>query len=141
MPIAQLSHYAIRTSDLDASRWFYCEVLGLTVGPRPPFSFPGLWLYQGDHGSYHNAVVHLIDTDAGDASRGAETGMFDHIAFMASDVAAMRARLQTLGVPYRQREVPVLGLQQLFVHDPDGIKIELNYPADERTDAPDSSTS
>lgn len=135
MPLAELSHYAIRTRDLEASRRFYCEVLGLTVGPRPPFGFPGLWLYNGDHDDYRNAVVHLIGRDTGDAPAHADTGSLDHIAFMASGLAEMQARLQSLDIAYRCREVPVLGLQQLFVVDPGGVKIELNYPAGERVTA------
>ena len=131
MPIAELSHCAIRTSDLDASRRFYCEVLGLTVGPRPPFGFPGLWLYNGEHDRYHNAVVHLIGVDGSDRPARTDTGALDHVAFMAHGLADMRARLESLGISYRQREVPALGLQQLFLVDPSGVRIELNYAADE----------
>lgn len=135
MPLAEPSHYAIRTLDLEAPRQFYCEVLGLTVGPRPPFGFPGLWLYNGDHDDYRNAVVHLIGRDTSQAQSQADTGSLDHIAFMASGLAEMQSRLESLGIAYRWREVPVLGLQQLFVIDPGGIKIELNYAANERTTA------
>ena len=50
-----LNHYSIRTTDLEASRRFYADVLGLTVGPRPDFPFPGLWMYRGDHADVANA--------------------------------------------------------------------------------------
>jgi catechol 2,3-dioxygenase-like lactoylglutathione lyase family enzyme len=60
-----LNHYSIRTADLDACRRFYVDVLGLEVGPRPNFSFPGLWLYAGDTSQWSNAVVHIIGIDAG----------------------------------------------------------------------------
>jgi len=43
----------------------------------------------------------------------------------------MHRRLQDSNLPYRERTVPGLGLHQLFVEDPSGITIELNYPADE----------
>ena len=58
-----LNHYSIRTTNLDACRAFYENVLGLTVGPRPEFPFPGLWMYCGDHAQYANAVVHIIGID------------------------------------------------------------------------------
>ena len=58
-----LNHYSIRTTNLDACRNFYEKVLGLTVGPRPEFPFPGLWMYCGDHAQYSNAVVHIIGID------------------------------------------------------------------------------
>ncbi len=61
-----LNHFSIRTTDLEASRRFYADVLGLTVGPRPDFAFPGFWMYRGDHADYANAVVHLIGIDATD---------------------------------------------------------------------------
>src|SRR4051812_22964016 len=61
-----LNHFSIRTLDIDATRDFYERVLGLTVGPRPPFPFPGLWLYRGDHAEYANAVVHIIGMDRND---------------------------------------------------------------------------
>ena len=62
----QLNHFSIRTLDLPACQHFYCDVLGLAVGPRPPFPFPGLWLYAGDTAVYANAAVHIIGIDRSD---------------------------------------------------------------------------
>ena len=80
MPLENLNHYLVVTDDLEATRAFYADVLGLRVGDRPPFPFPGLWLYLGDQ-----AVVHVAQRDE---SRGrttgtadAPTGSVDHIAF------------------------------------------------------------
>jgi catechol 2,3-dioxygenase-like lactoylglutathione lyase family enzyme len=138
-----LNHYSIRTTDLDACRRFYVDVLGLEVGPRPNFSFPGLWLYAGDTSQWSNAVVHIIGIAAGKpdglkdhlGDRNAGTlqgsGAVDHVAFFATGLTAMRARLARLGVAARERTVPDLGLRQLFVVDPTGIVVELNYPATE----------
>lgn len=143
MPLENLNHYSIRTADLEASRRFYTEVLGMTVGPRPPFPFPGLWLYLGDHGGYENARVHIIGIDRDDPeglrrylgerdpSSLDHTGSVDHVAFFATGIAEMKVRLERLGVPYREREVPILGLRQLFLDDPSHVVIELNYPANE----------
>jgi len=142
MPFNKLSHYSIRTVDLEASRKFYTEVLGFTVGPRPPFNFPGLWLYNGSHDSYDNAVVHIIGVDlkgergvqdylgARDtASLKGSTGAFDHIAFSMTGLGGMVKHLQQKKVPYRERQVPDLNLHQVFLDDPNGVVIELNYPA------------
>jgi catechol 2,3-dioxygenase-like lactoylglutathione lyase family enzyme len=140
-----LNHFSIRTTDMDATRVFYETVLGLTVGPRPPFQFPGLWLYNGDHASPVNAMVHVIGIDKNDpeglkqylgdrdVSSLHGSGALDHIALAATGLAAMEAHLKRLGVPFRERNVPVLGLHQLFLDDPSGIVIELNYPASEKT--------
>lgn len=142
MSVRRIDHYAIRTADLEPTRRFYTEVVGLTVGPRPPFEFPGLWLYCGDPGAPGNAVVHVIGIDAADkehlraptadgSSSAGVTGPVDHIAFGATGLAEMRAKLESLGVPYRLRTVPQTGLHQIFLEDPSGIVLELNYAAHE----------
>jgi catechol 2,3-dioxygenase-like lactoylglutathione lyase family enzyme len=139
----QLNHYSIRTADLEACRRFYEGVLGLAVGPRPAFPFPGLWLYAGDPSVYSNAVVHIIGYDRDDPKGLTDylggrdpaslqgTGVVDHVAFAATGLAAMRERLAGLGIAARERTVPSLGLQQVFIEDPNGVTIELNYPAAE----------
>ena len=139
-----LNHYSVRTTDLEASRHFYADVLGLTVGPRPDFPFPGLWMYRGDHAEVANAVVHLIGIDRDDpnglkqylgdrdvsALKG--SGALDHIAFFADGLAGMLAHLRALAVVFRERTVPSIGLHQLFLDDPCGIGIEMNYAASEK---------
>lgn len=139
-----LNHYSIRTTDIDACRDFYANVLGLTVGPRPAFPFPGAWMYRGDHADVANAVVHIIGIDkhktdglqdylgARDETGLQGTGAIDHIAFNADGLATMLAHLNASAVPFRERSVPGIGLHQLFLHDPLGIMVELNYPAAEK---------
>ena len=139
-----LNHYSIRSTNLDACRTFYEKVLGLTVGPRPEFPFPGLWMYCGDHAQYSNAVVHIIGIDrqapggldqylgGRDEKALSGTGVIDHVAFFADGLAGMLQHLEQLGVSCRQRLVPGLGLYQLFLDDPDGVVVELNYPAHEK---------
>jgi len=136
----KLAHYAIRTTDLDGSRRFYTEVMGFRAGYRPPFDFPGVWLYMdGDETEF--GVVHLIGMDAahstglqrylGDRPEAmlAGTGVVDHIAFLAADWPRMRARCVAAGVTWVKRAVPSLNLLQIFLMDPAGVTIELNYPA------------
>ena len=120
MDIEKLEHVTVRVRDLDESERFYTEVLGLRVGPRPPFPFPGAWLYAGD-----TPIIHLV---AGRPAEGATTGALDHIGLVATDPAAFIARCDGNGVAYDEREVPGLGLRQVFVDDPNGIRIELNFP-------------
>lgn len=143
MGIARLGHYAIRTRDLDASLRFYTRVLGFRAGYRPPFPFPGVWLYAGaDESDF--GLVHLIATSpAGGEARGlrdylgarddaaAGSGAIDHVAFLAEDWLEMRARCEAEGLRYSLRDVPALGLLQVFLTDPSGVVVELNYPAAE----------
>lgn len=142
MSISKLAHVSIRTTDVEAVKHFYIRVLGLREGFRPPFQFPGAWLYQGSDESEFG-LVHIIGIDARDPSglvaylgdkpmdslRG--SGAVDHLAFQATDLAGMRERLRTERLPYQERTVPNLGLHQLFVVDPSGVTIELNYAAAE----------
>lgn len=142
MAIQTLAHYSVRTTRLEASRHFYVDVLGFREGFRPPFDFPGLWLYKGDDEAQFG-VVHIIgiDPDApqglveylGDKSEASLHGSaaIDHLAFLATDLPDMRRRLQQAGLAFRERTVPSIGLHQLFVEDPSGVTIELNYPAEE----------
>jgi catechol 2,3-dioxygenase-like lactoylglutathione lyase family enzyme len=58
----------------------------------------------------------------------ADTGRFDHIAFAAEDLPAVRARLQSRGVSFREQVVPRTGAAQIFLFDPDGVGVELNFP-------------
>ncbi len=142
MPISKLAHFSVRTTSLEASRRFYTEVLGFKEGYRPAFKFPGLWLYRGgDEADF--GVVHLIGIDRDDPSGLVdylgdkdESALFgsaavDHLAFLATDLQDMRQRLQRAGLACRERTVPDLGLHQVFVEDPSGVTIELNFPATE----------
>ncbi|HPW12474.1 MAG TPA: VOC family protein [Thermomonas sp.] len=146
MPINKLAHFSVRTTSIEASRRFYTEVLGFREGYRPPFEFPGLWLYSGgDEADY--GVVHLIGSDRDDpdglvrylgdkdAASLHGSAAVDHLAFLATGLEDMRGRLQRAGLPTRERTVPDLGLHQVFVEDPSGITIELNFPAAEAENA------
>ena len=142
MAIMKLAHYSVRTTDLAGSLRFYTEVLGLRTGFRPAFNFPGYWLYRGgDEADF--GVVHLIGVDPDDPSRLHDylgdkdaaslrgSSAVDHLAFLANDLPDMCARLRGAGLTFRERTIPQLGLHQLFVEDPSGVTIELNYAAAE----------
>ena len=118
MALQGLDHVTVNCADLAKSRAFYAEVLGFRDGARPAFSFPGAWLYLGER-----PVVHLV----GDAPSSPETGSFDHVAFEARDIDAVRANLIARGVAYREGGVPGARVRQIFLRDPDGVKIELNF--------------
>ena len=147
MPIGKLDHYSIRTLDVEASRRFYTEVMGFEVGFRPPFDFPGLWLYNGAPYPASCGVVHIVGVDPsnpqglkaylGDRDIGSldGTGTVDHMAFTATGLADMRARLKRHRIEYRERTVPSLGLHQVFLEDPSRVTIELNYPSAEAQQA------
>jgi len=116
-----LDHATIVTADLEGARRFFVDVVGLTVGRRPPFGVAGYWLYTNDR-----PVIHLIDaTLPGHAGRAVPR--IDHIAFRIETDAqwrSLRERVQSAGVPYQLADVPLSGETQLFVALDAGVVIE-----------------
>lgn len=128
MTVQALEHVTIRCADLKATRDFYVA-LGLHEGARPAFPFKGYWLYLGGV-----PVVHLVDANDKGSAWGGEagvaerdTGPFDHVAFRGEDFARMRGQLAAAGLEFRERVVPGGALSQLFVRDPDGVLVEINF--------------
>ncbi len=130
MHIERLDHVNIAARDIGATRDFYVDVIGLKVGDRPPFTFPGYWLYDD-----RVAVIHLTGSDGGSTERG--SGAIDHIAFRAAGLTAMRARLEAAGTASSELLIPRTGELQIFLRDPDGIAIELTYAASEVAATPE----
>jgi catechol 2,3-dioxygenase-like lactoylglutathione lyase family enzyme len=120
MAIRRIDHINIGTHQLEETRSFFCDVLGLTVGWRPDFSFGGAWLYAGDA-----AVVHLVDLD--DPKRPSDEAALDHFAFAIDDFDDAKRRLDAAGVRYRATAVHNTPIRQIFLRDPNGVNIELNY--------------
>lgn len=121
MPAAQLEHFTLECADLETTRKFYCDLLGLTSGFRPQMDFPGHWLYCGGV-----PVVHLMKREAQDRPK-VTTGRLDHIAFKSEDPEATLALLRQHDVSYTENKLWDIGLLQVFVHDPDGLQVELNF--------------
>jgi catechol 2,3-dioxygenase-like lactoylglutathione lyase family enzyme len=122
----------VLSKDLEKTRHFYCDVLGLRTGPRPPFDFDGLWIYVGDVAVVHVAGQASYESTGRlkDAVAGRHgSGSVDHIAFAADDWDELVASFEKHAVEYRASVVPGRPLRQLFVHDPDGIQIEINIRA------------
>ncbi|MFL5257021.1 MAG: VOC family protein [Rhodopila sp.] len=130
MPAQSLNHYTINVRDLERTKDFYCDVVGLEVGERPPLPFPGYWLYTGGV-----PVVHLVGyrpelpviTDG--PSYPAPTGRLDHIAFACNDLKGMKANLHQRGIKFDERVLPRMNMTQLFYLDPDGVAVECNFDA------------
>jgi catechol 2,3-dioxygenase-like lactoylglutathione lyase family enzyme len=133
MTIGRLDHYSIRTTKLEQTRRFYSEIVGLRDGYRPNFDFPGAWLYIGEQAVVHIVAIDkdnpqaLLDYLGKEAVDSDNTGSIDHVAFVATDFDGTARRLKNLGVPYRERALPSFNLRQMFVEDPNGVTIELNF--------------
>jgi catechol 2,3-dioxygenase-like lactoylglutathione lyase family enzyme len=137
MPLSHIEHFLLQTADMAKTRDWYVRVLGMRVGPNPDFKFPVCWLYLGERD-----VVHITEGGAnvsenrkryvGQESQATQgSGAVDHIAFRATGLRETLAHLASLGVEFKQRRVDDQGLYQLFMFDPNGVKIELNFAAAE----------
>ncbi|WP_315705190.1 MULTISPECIES: VOC family protein [unclassified Bradyrhizobium] len=122
--VGVLDHFNIRTRNLADTVRFYEDVLGLENGPRPNFGFPGAWMY-----SEGRPVVHLVDIAPTSEPQKPDSGVVHHVAFVSRGFAGMKARLAAKGMPFDARQVPGGELWQIFVRDPNGVTIELNYEA------------
>ena len=132
MPAQSLNHYTIKVRDLERTKDFYQEIVGLKVGDRPPLPFPGYWLYCGDVPTVHLIGHRAEDPAINDASSDpAPTGRLDHIAFTCDDLKQMRSNLESHGIKFDERVLPRLNMTQLFYLDPDGISVECNFDAAE----------
>jgi catechol 2,3-dioxygenase-like lactoylglutathione lyase family enzyme len=125
MPLDRLGHALVLTDDLEATRAFYCDVLGFEAGDRPALSFPGYWLYLGGVACVHVAERAAYEAELDRMGLARAQGPVDHLAFDAENHDDIVARLDTAGVHAVSNEVPAAGLRQLFVDDPNGVRIEL----------------
>jgi catechol 2,3-dioxygenase-like lactoylglutathione lyase family enzyme len=132
MPLLRIEHYLVLSDDIDETRDFYRDVLGLRDGFRPDLGFPGYWLYAGDVPCIHVAewksyAVWTKQVGIPISTRAESTGAVDHIAFNATGFDEVRARLVERGIEINENLLDEIGLRQLFIHDPNGVPIELNF--------------
>jgi catechol 2,3-dioxygenase-like lactoylglutathione lyase family enzyme len=123
MATTGMNHFTVLTDDVPQTVRFYGDFVGLTDGPRPPLGFPGAWLYAGGQ-----AVLHIVGGRPRDELKA---GVIDHMAFSASGLAATLAKLDAHRVEYACRQQKGSGVWQVFLHDPNGAKVELDFPPEE----------
>jgi catechol 2,3-dioxygenase-like lactoylglutathione lyase family enzyme len=118
-----MNHFTVLTDDVPATVAFYCDLLGLTDGPRPPLGFDGAWLYAGGQ-----AVLHIVGERPKSELRA---GVIDHMAFSAEGLRSTVSLLEARGVNYQCRQQKGSGVWQVFVHDPNGARVELDFSPEE----------
>jgi len=128
MPVADLNHINIKApmSLLDNVRDFYINAVGLNNGSRPDIPIQGYWLYAGDKPIVH--LMEVADLDGTVLNGKSTTGHLDHVAFTCTDISATEEHLDSLGIEYRRNDFHQYGFSQLFMKDPTGLGVELNFP-------------
>lgn len=134
MLLTKMEHFLVMTHDVDASRDFYRDILGFQEGARPELGFLGHWLYLGE-----TPVIHIAEWASYTAhsdklgipvTRPAPgTGPLDHVAFNGNDAnyGKLRESLDRHGLKYHPHNSAAIGLRQIFLEDPNGLKLELNF--------------
>jgi catechol 2,3-dioxygenase-like lactoylglutathione lyase family enzyme len=117
--IETLDHVTIFTDRIEAVGEFYCALLGLRPGPRPPLGVPGAWLYAGER-----ALLHLLERPESTPGTGDRLGP---IVFRADGLKAVAGRLARAGVAHEVRRRPDDGTWQLFCRDPAGNRVGLDF--------------
>ena len=119
-----MNHFTVLTDDLDKTLGFYVDLLGLKPGPRPDLGFPGRVVVRGRY----RCVAHHRRSCAYPKQRA---GVIDHMAFSASGLADVKAKLDAKKISYELRRQRGAGTWQLFCHDPSGAKVELDFDPSE----------
>lgn len=126
MPIERMDHFTVLTKDAIATAEFYGSLLGFELGPRPAFSFPGVWLYSAG-----KPILHVVEKDEIPAG----SGVLDHMAFWGTGLGGYAAALKERGIAYDLRRVPeggaAAGMWQLFFYDLNGARVEIDFAATE----------
>ena len=141
MTVHHIQHFLLQTADIEATVEWWEDVMGFEQGPHPDFGFPVVWMYLEGRDVLHitkggptvsaNRQTYLPQESP--AVRG--TGVLDHVAFHATGLRETLAMLQAKGIPFKLRQAASQGLFQVFMLDPNGVRVELNFPGEEATDA------
>ena len=114
MSILEINHFTIITKQLKVSIDFYDVCLNLKEGPRPNFKFNGAWLYFEK-----KPLIHLVE------GAKMKDGVIDHVALSVKNIDSYEKKLKDLEIEYAYNKLSN-NIKQIFFHDPNGARIELN---------------
>ncbi len=132
MPVLGLNHVNVRTPEFKRTVEFLRDALGMTVTPVPESVSieQAAWI----HDESGIPVLHLASSEVpysptevlpAEPPRG--SGAIHHLALTCTDFEAMRARLTRLSLSFRENHIAKTGVRQIFITDPTGILLELNF--------------
>ena len=98
---------------------FYCDIFEMNSGFRPHFSNNGYWLYSDE-----KPILHLTESDKHVKEVG--QGCLDHVAFVVDDLKPIIEKLEALNIDYLSKSLTDIGVNQIFLYDPAGVRVEVN---------------
>jgi len=127
--VKNIDHVTLVVKNLEASKQFYVDLLGMEEVPRPAFSFAGSWFQAG------NTQIHLIleHTESGSAGNVQPDervkSRTHHLAFLVEDATKAAEQLTGKGIDLISGPRPRPdGAIQVFLNDPDGHVVEITSP-------------
>ncbi len=123
MDINLLEHVNLRTTDLNRLEEWYGQVLGLKPGYRPPFKSTGRWLYAADI-----PMIHLLYVED---QQLADDPTMEHFAMRAAGLKDFLNTLKEMNISYRTVRVPELRVFQIYLSDPDGNNMHIDFAPEE----------
>ena len=129
MAVNGLDHINIQTGDMAATVRFFADVLDLSPGAPPGGLDPSqvTWMFDAAGKPLVHLSARSMAMPAADRPAATDTGALHHVALQCSGHDAMAEKLARLGLPHQRNEVASIGLKQLFVTDPNGVLLELNF--------------
>ena len=114
----KLNHVLVKTSNLNVMTQFWTQHIGLELGERPPFPFPGAWLYSDSE-----ALIHIVE----DSTITPSNSVLSHVALEAKNYTKLIKTLQKNNMVYTESDVPQSDLRQVFIQGPDGLNVEMLF--------------
>jgi catechol 2,3-dioxygenase-like lactoylglutathione lyase family enzyme len=126
----KFDHLALRCTDIEKVKSFFTEVLGLTVGYRPPFPFPGFWLYADKE-----CILHIFGSRINFSEDELENHHFvssernnvDHIAFWSDAHKNILAKIEEKGINFSETTLPGANIRQVFIQAPENLIVEVDF--------------
>ena len=121
--VKSLDHVTIVVKNLDATRRFYADLLGMQEVARPNFSFAGQW-FQAGATMIHTILEFEGSGQAGSAACANSRG--HHFAFLVDNCLEAAKKIEQAGIPFvSPPKARPDGAMQLFINDPDGHLVEI----------------
>ncbi|MBI9104057.1 MAG: hypothetical protein JEY99_16700 [Spirochaetales bacterium] len=123
MKVKLLEHINLKTKNIETLAIWYENILGLKKGYRPPFGVEGIWLYADEI-----PMIHLLSIPK---DLKCESPRMEHFCMRAEGLGDFLTTLKKEGISYATQRVPELRILQVYISDPDGNNMHIDFSPEE----------